>query len=604
MKDISTVSDKISTDLRGLTNQVPGGKIPYAASFAELKGKLPNPKTLKAVFKPGASIPKEFLKDFDPTTDLVSKIGIPEVKIDIPQLEFKQTEPKIEAAVNTEGLSEKEIAKANAKRAARQKLNNKAADVQNSIKDKAKSAAGNQLKQITGGIQNKVQGAVKGAVAGALASSPLGGMLVKLAAFKFFKAQIMHSKDIIGNLKADLDKNLKEGGKDVMKGMTNMKKVIVENKKKKEKLKAAKEEAAAKAASAQSAEAAPADVKSAGQIDPETTANKEKTKQKFEAFAANLKQTAENVGKVVSEIFTILKGIMKMVLSLIAAVMAIVAFIMFLMQLLAMLMMMFLKKDSKSNSGSNKSPATENPEQFLEEIGYPGYGVNDFDTLIEEINNNISNINVPTNPSANIPTTEEGTQSVGINTTGIEGLGGIEGGLGGIATTQTGDNLTPIITTTKEQTQALIDKAAEEGKPPPLIDGPGAPPIKGAGLIDSLSLEELTEPLIIGSTQIGHPLTIVDLDSKNGKNFSNHPILGDISDIHPQFINELYNDGILTTKDPVKELSGIDPNNWTDQLGEYYDSVLQDLEDANQIEYIEHLYNLKSQLVGYRRYKA
>ena len=80
--------------------------------------------------------------------------------------------------------------------------------------------------------------------------------------------------------------------------------------------------------------------------------------------------------------------------------------------------------------------------------------------------------------------------------------------------------------------------------------------------------------------------------------------MGDISDIHPQFINELYNDGILTTEDPTKALEDINPNNWSNQLEKYYENLLYEFADANQMEYIEHLYNLRSELVGYRRYRA
>ena len=593
MLDISAASDKISGDLKGLKNQLPGGKIPRAASFAELKGKLPNPKTLKAVFQPGASIPKEFLKELDPTTDLVSRLGIPPVNLDIPEIKFKPKEPKIEPEVNTEGLTDNEIEVAKAKRAARQKLNNKAAEVQNNLKKKAAGAVGN----LTGGIQDKVQGAVQGAVAGAISASPLGGILMRVAAFKFFKSQISHVQGMIGDLKADLDKNLKEGGKDVLKGMTNMKKIVTENKAKQVKLKAAKEAAAAKADAAKAAEAVPADVKGAGQISPSITEKKEATKAKFESFKNNLTQTAENVGQVLGEVMTILKGIMKIVLSLIAAIMAIIAFIIFLIQLLAMLMMMFLKKDSKTNSGGNNAPGAQTPEQFLSDIGYPGYGVEDFDTVLQEVTNNVNNINIPTNPSANIPSTTTTTST----TTGEE-VGNITG-VSGVGTTTTSTLITEEDLTGTGGTGIVTETGEIETE---TRTGIGTQEIRGnEGLISTLPLEDLTEPLIIGSTQIGNPLTLSDLDPNvSGKTFSNHPIMGDISDIHPQFINELYNDGILTTEDPTKALEDINPNNWSNQLEKYYENLLYEFADANQMEYIEHLYNLRSELVGYRRYRA
>ena len=65
----SEVSNKLGADLNMVKSQMTGGKIPVeiAPGVANLKGKLPHPKTLKNIL--GAkNIPKEFLKDFNPET--------------------------------------------------------------------------------------------------------------------------------------------------------------------------------------------------------------------------------------------------------------------------------------------------------------------------------------------------------------------------------------------------------------------------------------------------------------------------------------------------------------------------------------------------------
>ena len=66
----------------------------------------------------------------------------------------------------------------------------------------------------------------------------------------------------------------------------------------------------------------------------------------------------------------------------------------------------------------------------------------------------------------------------------------------------------------------------------------------------------------------------------------------------------LYEDGILSTIDTDKPLSDIDPTKYSDQLEEYYDELVEDVKRTEQIEYIQHLYNLKDQLIGYTRYRA
>ena len=123
--------------------------------------------------------------------------------------------------------------------------------------------------------------------------------------------------------------------------------------------------------------------------------------------------------------------------------------------------------------------------------------------------------------------------------------------------------------------------------------------------IDPIITDEINpfEPILLGPTQIGIPLIPSDLEPGSGKDFNNHPLLGDLSGINSQIINELYVDGILSTTDE-QALEDIDPTQYSDQLADYYDSVLEDFKENDQIEYIEFLRNARFQLVGYRRYRA
>ena len=69
--------------------------------------------------------------------------------------------------------------------------------------------------------------------------------------------------------------------------------------------------------------------------------------------------------------------------------------------------------------------------------------------------------------------------------------------------------------------------------------------------------------------------------------------MGDLSNIHPQIINELYLDGILT--DPYEP----DTTKFDADLDQLYDQIVGEI---NNIEYIEHLYNLDFEKIGYKRY--
>ena len=110
--------------------------------------------------------------------------------------------------------------------------------------------------------------------------------------------------------------------------------------------------------------------------------------------------------------------------------------------------------------------------------------------------------------------------------------------------------------------------------------------------ITSFSDTDIFDPQIIGT-----PLEQNDLNDLN-KDFTNHPLLGDISNINPQIINELYNEGILP---PPTQFN---PDQFAPDLDKLYDQVVDDLVSSKNIEYIEHLYNLNFEKIGYKRYFA
>tara|TARA_Y100000593_G_scaffold94564_1_gene194298 strand:- start:101 stop:1912 length:1812 start_codon:yes stop_codon:yes gene_type:complete len=597
----SKVSNKLGADLNNVKSQMTGGKIPVeiAPGLAGLKGKLPHPKTLKNIL--GAkNIPKEFLKDFNPETDFLTQLGIPPVDINIPTPQFQPTQPKVVPPVNEEelraqGMSDEDIEKEKFKREARQKLNDKAAEVQNKVKDKAQGL----IENVTGGIESAIQGGVQGAIAGAagaIMGSPLGGILLKIKAFNYFKSQIGHVSEEVTSMKEDVDKKLKEKTKEILEGATNLVTTVKTLKKVDKTVESASKAADADASSAQAAEAAPADVKGAGQITPEKTSKKEELRAKRKAFAENLKQTANNVGKVLKEVLGLVKSILELIMMVVGAIMAIIALIAFLMQLLAMIMMMCIKRDSKMNSGGTASPNSQSPEQFLHDIGYPGYGEIDFDQLIEDINLELINVPTVSSPNISVPNTENEGINLGIapDAPTLPPLpSGPQVGTGAGAGTGAGGPGTG---------------AGGPGTGGPTPTGTGGPTVggqgTGGGLLSTLTDEELTAPLEVGGTVLGNPLTPSDLDPSSGKNFNNHPLLGDVSNIHPQILNELYNEGIIPSAETPKPLSDIDPNNWSEQLEDYYDELVEDVKREEQIEYIDHLYNLKSQLIGYTRYRA
>ena len=105
---------------------------------------------------------------------------------------------------------------------------------------------------------------------------------------------------------------------------------------------------------------------------------------------------------------------------------------------------------------------------------------------------------------------------------------------------------------------------------------------------------------MFGSYQIGDPLSQGDLSPTSGKDFNNHPLLGDLNGIHPQLTNQLYNNGTLSLLGDEP----LDVNQYSEDLDKLYDDLLNEFVETQQIEYIEKLYNLDFEMIGYKRYKA
>ena len=595
---MSEAEKAINTDIGNLKNELPGGKIPEAAALAELKGTLPNIKSIKNVLASDTKVPDFLLKDFK-EKDLLTTIGIPKPELKIPKISlettpislnmFEETEPKIEpeidvAKLKEEGLTDEQIAEEERKKEIRQKRNDKAAEIMNGLKSKAQGA----IDGITGGIEgaiNNATGGIEGAINNATAAvttniinNALGGLgggcgpnlAAKIAAFSYFKAQFGTIKGRADGIKGTID-GLKEKGKDVMKGGTLATTVKGTLEGIDKSLKSA----------ASSLKSKTDQMKPTGDLggdapEPDNKANSEvsqKTREardKAEGFAKNLKQTIDNVGKVIKGVFNTLKNLLGTVINAIGAIMQIISFIAFLKQMAELMMLIFMKNDACANRGGNQSNSAQSAEQFLGDIGYPGFTGEDFST---SINNAILDLNTPTLPSRGRPTPNTNFP----NTTGAAINVGEGSNFPSSIGTKPSDQINPA-------TGLPFDSSTTTG----------------AG--NTLGGYDLFDPIMFGPTQLGIPLNEEDLDpSLSGKTFDNHPILGDLTGIHPQFINELYEDGILPLVDPNNP-KALEPDQYAKDLDRLYDELEDELNEFKQIEYIERLYNLNFEMIGYRRY--
>jgi len=270
-----------------------------------------------------------------------------------------------------------------------------------------------------------------------------------------------------------------------------------------------------------------------------------KAREEADGFKANMEQKAKNVGKFLKDGLEKIMNLISTILKVVGAILAIIAFIKFLKQLMELLMLLLFGKNNSTASAKENSKATS-PEEFLAEIGYPGFTEQDFSQTIKDAFNNLG--------SSNIPNKDKFPQDNSLNTNNT--------------TTNPNNNSTSNFNNSSINSQ-----------------------ITGLNLSD---------PLIIGDTQIGNPITQSDLNPSSGKDFNNHPLLGDLTEIHPQITNELYNNGTL----PLTNEPALDPNNFSIDLDKLYDDIINELTETNQIEYIEKLYNLDFEMIGYKRYRA
>jgi len=536
----SLITGEIKNTISSVTGKLPNGQIPFKEGIADLKGILPNPITLQNVFKPGNNIPSNFLRDFDPTQDLVSNIPIP--TINIPEVEITPTEIPIEKPIDTEGLTKEQIQEEERKRELRQKRNEIASRIQNTIKDKA----GGILGGLQGQANNLIQGAVAGAVTGAITNSGLGEIALKIAAFKFFKAQIAESQKRVLNIQKEIDK-VKEEGKDVLKGAT--KSIVQDGKIKGE---SAQKESSASSLESQTNSMTPTYPSHPGPgnlAHSSVTQAAKKAREEADGFKANMEQKAKNVGKFLKDGLEKIMNLISTILKVVGAILAIISFINFLKQLMELLMLLLFGKNNSTASAKENSRAAS-PEEFLAEIGYPGFTEQDFSQAIKDAFNNLGN--------PNIPNRDKFPQDNSLNTNN---------------TTTNPNN-----SSTSNFSNSSINSQITEER----------------GELN------LSDPLIIGDTQIGNPITQSDLNPSSGKDFNNHPLLGDLTEIHPQITNELYNNGTLPlTNEPVLDL-----NSFSIDLDKLYDDIINELTETNQIEYIEKLYNLDFEMIGYKRYRA
>ena len=567
---MSKVEGEINDNIGNLKNALPGAKIPEAAALAELKGTLPNIKSIKNVMGSKTFVPEKFLKDFE-EKDLLATIGIPTPEIKLPKIsigdkfkkfDFKKTEPKKEpeidvAKLKAEGLTDEQIAEAQRQREIKQKRNEKGAQILNKLKDTAAGALNGIVGGITGGIDQalgSIEGTINNFGAAALTnvvSGFLGGLgggcgptlASKIAAFMYFKAQFGTIKERAEGVKGTVD-GLKDIGKDVMKGGTlaiGIKGILegIEGT-----LKGTAE--TLKSATAPMKPTSPGHPGPGNKANSEVSQKSREARDKAKGFAENLKQTVNNVGKVFKGIFDTLKGLLGIIFKVIGAILSVISFIAFLKQMAELLMLIFMKTDACANRGGDQGGASSSADEFLTSIGYPGFGPEDFSTEIENILNEMNIPTIPTIPPPNI-------------------AGNFDIGTPGTIPT------------------------------PSIIDS-------STGVGTTLGGFNLSDPIMFGPTQIGIPLTQNDLiPQESGKVFDHHPILGDCSGIHPQLINELYEDGILpkiNTKDPNK----LDTSQYAADLDKLYEDTLNEFNEFQQLEYIERLYNLNFDMIGYRRY--
>lgn len=507
------ISGKIQESLGSVKLKMPNGEMPHKEALAGLSGIMPNPKTVKNVLACGTGVPTNFLSDFDPLSSLIATIPLPKPKISIksPIIDVVDRVPDPLPPINIDGLTKGEIEELERKREAQQKRN----ELKTKAGNKLRGAAAGLVNKLGSEVQNQLQGGVEGAARNAAAGALAGAMgapgvkdiMMKVAAFKFFKAQMAAASEKIKTVQEEAKKTMEES-KDVLKGSTES---IAEDKNLKKEDTEKESEASSQESSADTmVPTSPGHPGPGNKADSKTTRKAAELRAKADGFKKNLEQTVKNVGSFLTDVLGTVKKLLGTILKVVGALMAILGLVAMLKQLMELMMMlMFSKCNGGTSGGAANNSQAQSPEQFLTELQYPGFTEQDFSEALANAFN--------TEPAITLPT---------------------------------------------------------------------------------FSNTDLYEPIIIGGYQIGQPLT--DQDTLD-KDFVIHPIMGDLTGIHPQITNDLYNSGVLPLPKDVKTP---DATQFEKGLDELYDQIFDDLVESENLEYIEKLYNLDFEMIGYKRYRA
>ena len=364
-KGQSEITNQIKDKMNVVMNNMPGGQIPENISLSKLKGIAPNLKSIKSALSPDTGVPERYLAEFNPLNDLVKNIPIPTPELKT--IDFTPLESKVEAEIDEaklieEGVPKKKIAELKRKREARQKAN----EVKTEISNKLQSSVTSKVNNIIGGVQNMAQSTISGAVTQAIGgiNSPI---IQKIAAYKYFKAQLGTVDERMAGVKEQIDK-IKEEAKEVLKKQTESigQKDKIEKEEKKQETETKQVESTADTFKSKPRSGGS---EAGSKHNSKTTRKAKELREKVEGFKANAEQTLKNVGKLLTDVLGSLGSLLSIILKVVGALLSVIAFIMFLKQLMELLMLLLFKKSSNIN---NENSSANSPEDFLNEIGYPG----------------------------------------------------------------------------------------------------------------------------------------------------------------------------------------------------------------------------------------
>ena len=202
------ISTEIQNGLNLIEEKMPNGEVPHKEALADLKGILPNQETMKSVLACGTAVPSQFLVDFDPESSIFQTVPIPKPNIEIqdPIIDVVDREPEDIAPINTEGLSDEEIER---KEKLRQELiekNKEFTDKFNKLQREAAEKINNLGKEA-----NNVMGA--SVLSSIAAPGTMPDMVLKITAYKFFKAQLAAAEEKVKKVQEEVDITLEEAEK-------------------------------------------------------------------------------------------------------------------------------------------------------------------------------------------------------------------------------------------------------------------------------------------------------------------------------------------------------------------------------------------------------